>query len=114
MHSGGRCTGTARETQTRLARRGSKIGRLAQGKIDADTAVTGGRGLEAMHSEHRKVDLDTVELLKISTWLDANCQYYCSYWGRRHVKHRSDPAFRPRVTFEQATDTTPPDWAEKK
>ena len=67
-----------------------------------------------IHPQYREAELDTADLLKISTWLDANFQYYCSYWGRRRVKYRSDPAFRPCVTFEQAIDTNPPDWAEKK
>jgi len=58
--------------------------------------------------KHKDVNLSRAERLKISTWLDANCQFYGSYWGQRHVKHRGKPGFRPNVSFEQAISTTPP------
>jgi len=73
-----------------------------------DNDVIAQRAVE-LAEKHKEVDLTTAELLKISTWLDSNCQYYGSYWGRRHVKYRNDPGYRPNVTFEQAISTTPPE-----
>ena len=61
-----------------------------------------------LSEKHKDVNLTTAERLKISTWLDANCQFYGSYWGQRHVKHRDKPGFRPNVSFEQAISPTPP------
>jgi hypothetical protein len=58
--------------------------------------------------KHKKVELKPEELLKISTWLDANCQFYGSYWGHRNMRHKSNPNFRPNVSFKQALSSGPP------
>lgn len=46
--------------------------------------------------------------LKITTWVDANAVYYGSYWGRRDIRYRDHPNFRPVPTFEQAVGTACP------
>ena len=86
---------------------------LSKGKIRlADKALA--ERAEKLAEKHKEVNLNTAELLKISNWLDASCQYYGSYWGRRNARYRNDPDFRPVVTFEQAISTTPPEWAAGK
>ena len=37
-----------------------------------------------------------------ATWADSNAQYYGSYYGRRNLRYRSLPDFRPIPTFELA------------
>jgi len=77
------------------------VAMLSKGKVRLPDKKLAARAAE-LAGKHKKVELSREELLKISTWVDANCQYYGSYWGRRHVKYKRDPNFRPVVTFEQA------------
>jgi hypothetical protein len=52
--------------------------------------------------------LSREELLKISTWIDANCQFYGSYYGRKNIRFKDHPNFRPVPTFEEAISPLPP------
>ena len=51
---------------------------------------------------HKDLRLSLGERVKVATWVDTNCQYYGSYWGRRNLKYAALPDFRPRPTFDQA------------
>jgi hypothetical protein len=51
---------------------------------------------------HKDLRLSLAERVKVSTWVDTNCQYYGSYWGRRHLQYAALPDFRPPPTFDQA------------
>ncbi len=51
---------------------------------------------------HEDLVLSEAEILRITNWLDINCQYHRSYWGRLHAKHRDHPNYRPEVTFDEA------------
>ena len=57
---------------------------------------------------HQKIRLSAAELARVSTWVDTNCQYYGSYWGRRNLQYSALPDFRPSVSFEQARGTVDP------
>lgn len=57
---------------------------------------------------HKDVDLSKEELLKITTWVDTNCQYYGTYYGRKNLKYKEHPNFRPVATLESATSYTAP------
>ncbi len=57
---------------------------------------------------HRDVRLAPEELLRVTNWIDTNCQYYGSYWGRRHLRYKDHPNFRPVPTFEAARRWTSP------
>jgi hypothetical protein len=57
---------------------------------------------------HKDIRLSLEELLRVSNWVDTNGQYYGSYWGRRNLRYRDQPGFRPAATFEAARSTTPP------
>jgi hypothetical protein len=59
---------------------------------------------------HDKLRLAPEELLRVTNWIDTNCQYYGTYWGRKNLQYRGRPDFRPVPTFELATRmTAPPD-----
>ena len=51
---------------------------------------------------HYDVRLSETEMVRLTTWIDSNAQYYGSYWGRKTLMHKDHPNFRPTVTFEQA------------
>jgi hypothetical protein len=46
--------------------------------------------------------------VRLATWVDAAGIYYGSYWGRRHIRFKDHPSFRPVPTFEEAISTRCP------
>ena len=48
---------------------------------------------------HQEVVMTPEEFLKITNWLDTNCQYYGSYFGRRHIRFEGRRDFRPKPDF---------------
>jgi hypothetical protein len=58
--------------------------------------------------DHYDVKLTPAERIRITTWVDSNGQYYGSYWGRRNLKYKDHPNFRPDLPFEQARSETSP------
>ena len=46
------------------------------------------------------------DFVKLATWVDANVQYYGTYYGRKNIRYKDHPNFRPVPTFEQAISTT--------
>jgi len=81
------------------------VAMLSKGKIRLSDKGLAKRAVE-LAEKHKEVDLSGAELLKISNWLDANCQYYGSYWGRRNIKFKGKSDFRPDVTFEEAISSS--------
>ena len=75
-------------------------------------AMTIGSGasplIKMLREGHEDVELSTAELLKISTWIDAACQFYGSYYGRKNIDFKNHPNFRPIPTLSQATSALPP------
>ncbi|MFV2068696.1 MAG: hypothetical protein ACC645_17125, partial [Pirellulales bacterium] len=63
---------------------------------------TTARLLDILRSGHYDVCLSEREMVRLTTWIDSNAQYYGSYWGRKTLMHKHHPNFRPKVTFEQA------------
>jgi hypothetical protein len=57
---------------------------------------------------HKDLRLSLAERVKITTWVDTNCQYYGSYWGRCNLEYANHPDFRPVPTFDQARSMTNP------
>jgi hypothetical protein len=51
-----------------------------------------------MALRHKDINLKSEELLKITNWVDTNCQYYGSWWGRRNLRYKDHPDFRPAPT----------------
>ena len=42
-----------------------------------------------------KSDLSREEFIKIVTWIDANAPFYGTHEGRKHIKWKNEPDFRP-------------------
>ncbi|MDO4569839.1 MAG: hypothetical protein Q4D38_05610 [Planctomycetia bacterium] len=57
---------------------------------------------------HYDVQLTQEEMIRITTWIDSNCQYYGTYWGAKHVQFRDLPHFRMEATFDEAIGREPP------
>ncbi|MCF7958805.1 MAG: hypothetical protein K9M57_10190, partial [Phycisphaerae bacterium] len=83
------------------------VAMLSKGKVtlkDPEQARHAGR----LAQKHKKIQLTPQELLKISNWVDTNSQYYGQYWGRKNLKYKEHPNFRPVPTFETASSYVSP------
>ena len=76
---------------------------LANGKITLDDPAAQAR-VATLRESHKDIHLSDAELLKITNWIDTNCQYYGSYHGLRNLKYLESSDFRPVQTFEVALD----------
>ena len=54
-----------------------------------------------------EMKLSLEEMVRLTTWVDSNGQYYGSYYGRRNLKYKDLPDFRPVPTFESAIGIPP-------
>jgi len=63
--------------------------------------------------DHYDVKLTPEERIRVTTWIDSNGQYHGSYYGRKNLKHRDHPNFRPVLTFQQSHANTPP-WPDEQ
>lgn len=61
-----------------------------------------------LQAGHNGVELTTAERVRLSTWVDSNGQFYGSYYGRRNLRYREHPNFRPIPTFAEAIAAGPP------
>jgi hypothetical protein len=57
---------------------------------------------------HRNIRLTPEELLKITNWIDTNCQYYGTYYGRRDTIFRNHPDYRTEYDVKTAVSPVPP------
>jgi hypothetical protein len=53
------------------------------------------RLIQLIRQGHEDVTLAREEFIRLVTWVDANAPYYGSYYGRRNLKYRDHPDFRP-------------------
>jgi hypothetical protein len=83
------------------------VAMLSKGKVRLSDPQQAERAAKLAKS-HKEINLKVEELLKITNWVDTNCQYYGSYWGRRHLQHKDHPNFRPVPTFETGASMTSP------
>jgi hypothetical protein len=57
---------------------------------------------------HKDLKLTLPERIRITNWVDTNGQYYGSYWGRRNLRYKDHPNFRPKPTFADAISMVSP------
>jgi hypothetical protein len=63
---------------------------------------------------HQDIELPLEDRVAITTWIDSNGQYYGTYYGRRHIRFRDHPNFRPVQTVVQVLAPLPPiPWNER-
>lgn len=61
--------------------------------------------IQILRRGHYDVRLSPAEWARLVTWVDANGPYYGSYFGRRNLKYKGLPDFRPVPTLESAGGT---------
>ncbi len=49
----------------------------------------------ALRKNHHDVKLSQADFVKLVTWVDMNLPYYGSYFGRRNLRYKDEPDFRP-------------------
>jgi cytochrome c553 len=57
---------------------------------------------------HNSIKLKPEELLQITNWVDTNCQYYGTYYGRRDTIFKSHPDYRTEYDVATAVSPNPP------
>ncbi len=57
---------------------------------------------------HNDIELTQEEMVRLTTWVDSNAQYYGSYYGRRNTQYKDHPNYRPTPTFADAIRKTAP------
>jgi len=63
--------------------------------------------VDLLKAGHYKAKLSRQEWIKLVTWIDCGAPYYGSYYGRRHVRYRGQPDFRPVPTLDSACGIRP-------
>lgn len=90
------------------------VAMLSKGKVQLADPKQAERAAK-LAEIHKNINLTPAELLKVTNWVDTNGQYYGSWWGRRNLKYKGLPDFRPLQTFDMATTNINPypSWVEK-
>ncbi|MDR1493116.1 MAG: hypothetical protein LBT05_10390 [Planctomycetaceae bacterium] len=57
---------------------------------------------------HYDVKMPMEDWVRLTTWIDSNGQYYGTYFGRKNLKYKDQPDFRPAPTFEETQTGIPP------
>ena len=78
------------------------VAMLSGGKVHLSNPADAQRA-STLAEKHKEIHLSGEELLRITTWVEANGQYYGSYYGKRNIRYKADQDFRPVPTFQQAT-----------
>jgi hypothetical protein len=89
------------------------VAMLAKGKVTLADPKAAERAAK-LAKEHKDINLKPEELLKITNWVDTNGQYYGSWWGRRNLKYKDHPNFRPVPKFADAIRMTSPIPEDKR
>ena len=74
----------------------------------ADKLEENAEHADRLVKSHAKVKLSPEEMVRLTTWIDCNGQYYGSWWGRRNIQYEDHPNFRPASTFGEAINTVSP------
>jgi hypothetical protein len=63
---------------------------------------------ENLAKVHEKIKLTKEEQIKITNWVDTNCQYYGTYYGRRNILFKDHPDYRTEYDVITAISPDPP------
>lgn len=83
-------------------------GMLSQGRIEMRDARLRTYTAKLIES-HKDIQVSKAELLEVTNWLDVNCQFHRSYWGRLNAKYAGHANYRPDVTFDEALERSVPE-----
>jgi hypothetical protein len=74
-------------------------------KLDNPEAQAKAKHLAKVHD---KIKLKPEELLQVTNWVDTNCQYYGTYYGRRDTIFKTHPDYRTEYDIATAVSPNPP------
>jgi hypothetical protein len=66
--------------------------------------------IKVLRAEHKKVKLAREDFIRLATWVDANAPFYGTYYGRKHVRYKGKPNFRPVPDLASARGIPPPPY----
>ena len=66
------------------------------------------RLIKTLLKGHNDVQLSQEEMIRLTTWVDSNAQYYGTWYGRKSIENKDHPNFRPVPTFAEAISTKSP------
>lgn len=91
------------------------VAMLSNGKVKLGNPAQAARA-KRLASLHKEVaaKLKPDEFLRIANWVDTNCQFYGSYWGRRNLRYKDQPDFRLVPSFAVACSPLPPRPEDRK
>jgi hypothetical protein len=85
----------------------SEIGQK-MGNVDATPPYTWGSHasqlITALKQKHPQVKLTKEEWIRLVTWVDSNAPYYGTYYGRKNLKYKNHPDFRPTPDIAMGTN----------
>ncbi len=67
--------------------------------------------IAVLRKGHNDIELSEEEFVRLVTWVDANAPYYGSYFGRKNLKYKTHPNFRPVPTVASASGIAP-EWVK--
>jgi hypothetical protein len=57
---------------------------------------------------HKDIHLSAEELLPVTNWIDTNCQYYGSYYGKRNLSYKDEDDFRTEYGYDETISPVAP------
>ncbi|MDR0703385.1 MAG: hypothetical protein LBF88_00180, partial [Planctomycetaceae bacterium] len=63
--------------------------------------------IKLLDKGHYDVKMPIEDWVRLTTWIDSNGQYYGTYFGRKNLKYKNLPDFRPTPTFEETQTGIP-------
>ncbi|MDP6046935.1 MAG: hypothetical protein QGG25_15100 [Phycisphaerae bacterium] len=69
--------------------------------------------VDSLAKSHKDVRVSKTEFLQLTNWLDVNCPFHRSYWGRLNAKYKDHPNYRPNITFVEVLMRTVPKSVSK-
>lgn len=82
------------------------VAMLSGGKVKLQDAPQAERA-ERLAKVHERVQLPREDMIRLTNWVDTNGQYYGSYYGRRNLRYKDHPNFRPVPTWQSAIGIPP-------
>ena len=63
--------------------------------------------IQKLLKAHHDVKLTLEEMIRLTTWVDSNGQYYGSYYGRRNIQYKEHANYRPIPDIDSALGIPP-------
>jgi hypothetical protein len=82
------------------------VAMLSHGKVHLQDAKAA-EIAERLAKVHKDIAIPQPEMIRLTNWVDTNGQYYGSYYGRRNLRYKDHPDFRPVPTWESAIGIPP-------